>query len=310
MLRTSGASLTVFSLLCLWPCWSLQLGGSEGTALGENLGAQVLAADDEVAADAGQNDGKSTFQSSYAEALTSKEMVLVNPAVSKVLQQANGLAQNLVERDGLCERRWTAECPDGWALTGGQCAAPSSYGGSCKKVLSFSGMSAAQKQQMSEDCKAPWPCEDSCPAGHDYSALCPQGWHDDGTGFCEAPAGFETKCARSYDFAEMDSRMRQELAETCDFQWPCQGSCQQDFSKSCPEDWQEVPMNPGVCMAPATYPGVCSFNVNTAGMTAEQKANFARKCATRFPCLGSQTAAAAGADGHSSGPLPDGPVSG
>ena len=28
------------------------------------------------------------------------------------------------------------------------------------------------------------------------------GWHDDGTGFCEAPAGFDTKCATSYDFAE------------------------------------------------------------------------------------------------------------
>lgn len=23
------------------------------------------------------------------------------------------LAENLLERDGLCERRWTAECPDG-----------------------------------------------------------------------------------------------------------------------------------------------------------------------------------------------------
>lgn len=289
----------------------MQFGVSGGKEAGENLGGQVLAADDEVAADASQNGGKSTFQSSYAEALTSKEMVLVNPGVSKVLQQANGMAQNLVEKDALCERRWTAECPDGWALTGdGQCAAPSSYGGSCKKVLSFSGMPAAQKQQMAEECKAPWPCEDSCSGGHDYSALCPQGWSSDGSGFCEAPAGFETKCARSYDFAEMDSRTRQELAVTCGFQWPCQGSCQQDFSKPCPEDWQEVPMNPSMCMAPATYSGICSFSVNTADMTAQQKADFARKCATRFPCLGSQASAAAGAASERPGPLPDGPVSG
>lgn len=148
-------------------------------------------------------------------------------------------------------------------------------------------MSTAQKQQIAEDCKAPWPCADSCSEGHDYSAVCPLGWHDDGTGFCEAPAHFETHCAKSYDFAEMDVRMRQELATTCGFSWPCLGSCQQDYSKACPENWQEVAMNPGMCMAPSTYAGQCSFSVNTAGMGAEQKSAFARKCATRFPCLGS-----------------------
>lgn len=71
-----------------------------GMELGESLGAQVLAADDEIAADAGQNGGKSSFQNAYAEELTSNEMVLVNPAVSKVLEQSNRLAQNLVEKDG------------------------------------------------------------------------------------------------------------------------------------------------------------------------------------------------------------------
>ena len=28
--------------------------------------------------------------------------------------------------------------------------------GSCKKVQSFSGMTTAQKQQLAEECKAPW----------------------------------------------------------------------------------------------------------------------------------------------------------
>lgn len=296
-------------LLCALPCCSLRLGEPGGSALGEQLGGKLLAADDEVAADASQNGGKSTFQRSYADTLTSKETVLVNPAVSKVLQQANGLAQSLVEKDGLCERRWASECPDGWTLTGdGQCAAPTSYGGSCKKVQSFNALSAAARQRTAEECKAPWPCEDACSGGHDYSELCPEGWHDDGTGFCEAPAGFDTKCATSYDFAEMDLRMRQELAQTCGFQWKCQGSCQQDFSKACPDEWQEVPMNPGMCMAPATYTGICSFSVNTTGMTADQKAAFARKCAVKFPCLGLGAAAAAGAGSHNAGPMPDGPV--
>lgn len=299
----------LFFLTVLGSCRALN-SGNAGVELGENLGAQVLAADDEIAADASQNGGKSTFQSAYAEALTSKETVLVNPAVSKVLEQSNGLAQSLVEKDGLCKRQWDLECPDGWTLSGdGQCAAPASYGGACKKVQTFSGMSSMQKQQVAEDCKAPWPCADACEGGHDYSVACPEGWHDDGTGFCEAPAGYETQCARSYDFAEMDVSMRQELAETCGFSWPCQGSCNQDFSKTCPEDWQEVPLNPGMCTAPATYSGICSFSVKTADMSADQKSAFARKCAVRFPCSGSSTnAAPADAAAHNVNPLPDGPL--
>lgn len=306
----SVRSCALFSLFLLRPCQAFHLLAAGGKELGENLGAQVLAADDEVAADASQSGGKPTFQNSYVEALTSKEMVLVNPGVSQVLQQANGLAQSIVEKDGLCDRQWDSECPDGWSLTGdGHCAAPSSYGGSCKKVQSFRGMTTVQKEQVAEECKAPWPCMDACPGGRDYSMTCPQGWQDEGTGFCEAPAGFETKCARSYDFAEMDVRMRQELAETCGFHWPCQGSCQQDFSQTCPEDWQEVPMNPGMCTAPATYTGICSFSVNTANMTADQKAAFASKCAARFPCFGSDSSAAPrGAAARSDVPLPDGPL--
>lgn len=297
-------------LLLAFPASARSLGGPAGKQLGENLGAKVLAADDEVKADAAQNGGKSSFQSTYAETLTSKEMVLVNPAVNNVLQQANGLAQNLVAKDGLCERRWASECPDGWAVTSdGQCAAPSSYGGACKKIQSFHGMSVAEKQQVAEDCKAPWPCEDECQDGHDYGELCPAGWHDDGNGFCEAPGDFKTPCATSYDFAEMDLRTRQELARTCGFQWKCQGSCQQDFSKACPEEWVEVPMNPGICTAPATYAGICSFSVNTASMTVDQKSAFAQKCAARFPCLGAEDAGATGAVLPGGGePLPEGPL--
>jgi len=38
----------------------------------------------------GQNGGKSDFQDSYADTMASKEMVLVNPEVSKVIRQATG----------------------------------------------------------------------------------------------------------------------------------------------------------------------------------------------------------------------------
>ena len=113
-MRASSATLTVFSFLCLWPCRSLKLMGSEGTALGENrmiacrrllhllrhsmrmhckwvrkfwqqmtkLRQHVRTLSDNFLsaqrcgsqADAGQNGGTSTFQTAYADALTSKEM--------------------------------------------------------------------------------------------------------------------------------------------------------------------------------------------------------------------------------------------
>merc|ERR1719162_158977 len=41
--------------------------------------------------------------------------------------------------------------------------------------------------------------------------------------------------------AQMNGLKYQELAQTCGFHWKCQGSCQQDFSKACPDEWLEVP---------------------------------------------------------------------
>jgi len=189
------------------------------------------------------------------------------------------------------------------------CAAPASYGGACKTMQSFVSKSITEKQQLAEECKAPWPCDD-CAEGRDYSQLCPEGWNDDGGGFCKAPADFETKCATSYDFAGMDIAMKQELAVTCGFNWNCNAMCIQDFSASCPELWEEVPLNPALCAAPVTYSGVCGFSTNTTRMTAEQKAAFAKKCAVKWPCLGAAAAAAAStAAERNAGMMPDGPVS-
>jgi len=296
--------------MCLLGCSSLKLRAEpSGREQGQEVGAGVRDAAVQTGTEAGQYGGKSDFQTGFADSVASKEMVLVNPEVSKVIRQANGLAASLTQRDPLCERRWTATCPDGWTLMGeDQCAAPTSYGGACKTMQSFVGKSAADKQQLAEQCKAPWPCDD-CAEGRDYSPLCPEGWSDDGGGFCKAPADFETKCATSYDFAGMDIATKQELAETCGFNWNCKQSCVQDLSASCPDAWGEVPLNPGICAAPVTYSGVCSFSVNTTHMTQEQKGAFARKCAVKFPCLGASAAAAVAASAErSAGLMPDGPV--
>ena len=104
----------------------------------------------------------------------------------------------------------------GWTLTGLElCTAPASYGGAwclcgdgfglslcawarsgaCKIMQTFIGKTVAEKQQIADECKAPWlapvlflaaslprspcglrrPCEDDCRMGHDYSDVCPQG---------------------------------------------------------------------------------------------------------------------------------------
>lgn len=277
--------------------------------VGQQVGANIREANQEVAAEAGQNGGKSDFQTAYAQTLTAKEMVLVNPEVSKVINKVNRLAGSLVEKDGLCERRWEAKCPDGWVLAGNsQCVAPAAYGGACKRVQSFDSLSVAEKQQIADECKAPWPCADDCSEGRDYSELCPQGWTNAGGGFCEAGAGASTDCAASYDFAEMDLKTKEELAKTCGFNWKCNAACDQDFSQTCPDGWNEVPLNPGMCTAPATYAGACSFGVNTAQMTHQQRAAFGAKCAVSWPCLGSGGAAAAGSASQAGAFLPDGPV--
>lgn len=306
-----GIPCLLFWLLLEAPqCLTLHLRaeGPSGKDLGEQVGINLRAADEEIAADASQNGEKSDLQGSYAETLTSKEMVLVNPAVSQVIRQTNWLAGSLVERDGLCDRNWEAKCPDGWVLAGSdQCAAPPSYGGACKTAQSFIGKSAAEKKQIADECKAPWPCKDECHDGRDYSELCPEGWSDNSGGFCEAPASIETKCATSFYFAEMDMKTKQELGVTCGFRWKCKPGCIQDFHQTCPEGWNEVPLNPGICTAPATYAGICGFSVNTSSMTSDQKSNFANKCAVKFPCLSLRGAASDAA--HFPGPvMPDGQV--
>lgn len=301
--------LTTF-LACFAVLWdlprALQLHRDAGTSVGEEIGSQVRTASDEISADEQQNVGKSDFQDAYVKSLTEAEAVIVNPEVSKVIRKSNMLVENLEPKDGVCERHWAASCPEGWMSNdAGTCAAPASYRGPCaKKAERFDAV--ISKRRFAETCHAAWPCDDECTNGRDYSMTCPQRWEDTGGGFCSAPAGFRTKCATLYDFAEMETSVKQELAATCGFSWPCKMECAQDYSKSCPEDWSEVPMNPGFCTAPPTYAGICSYGVNTTTMTLGQKRSFARKCGVQFPCASSIPNSAGALEPQSF--LPDGPI--
>lgn len=249
------------------------------------------------------------FQRSLVEDLTRDEAVLVNPEVSKVLRATNKAAATLsADSDDTCTRRWTASCPDGWDEVGaGSCAAPSSYKGPCAHAQSFVGKSVNDKRAFVEDCNAPWPCQDECSAGRDYSSPCPVGWTSKGNGLCEAPSGQEQRCGRIYDFEAVDDETKDTLANTCGFNWPCKTGCSsEDLSSACPEGWSEVPLNKGYCLASASYSGPCNFMIHTGDMTADQKKAFAAKCGVRFPCASSGSSSSSSSKG--AGASQDGPV--
>lgn len=304
--------MSQLALLCLLSCVSAACSVNLRAAVPSDIGAKVKMAAVRAGMEAEQNGGTSEFQDGFADAMSSTDLVLVNPEITKVIEKANRLSASLSEKDPLCNRRWTAKCPDGWIQLGeDQCSAVHGlYGGACKTLQSFGSMSIRERQQWAEECKAPWPCDD-CPNGsaRDYAKPCPEGWSESAggrAGTCVAPPDFETKCATSYNFAQLDVVTKSELAETCGFNWKCSAACDQDFDASCPDGWA---MTAELCVAPVTYSGPCGFSVNTTSMSNAEKRAFARKCAIMFPCAGTAAAddAALAAD-KSAGLMLDGAV--
>jgi CPW-WPC domain-containing protein len=82
---------------------------------------------------------------------------------------------------------------------------------------------------------------------------------------------------------------KQELSQRCNVTWPCLQPCLQDFHAPCPEQWHEVELNPGVCVAPATYTGTCDFIADIGVMSPAQKRAFASQCSINFPCARGQS---------------------
>jgi len=253
--------------------------------LGEKIGSLIRDGDQHMASDVRRGDGEPrAFQASVTDKVDAHHQVLVNPAVSQVIEQANELAENKhVDSEGdACVRNWAHTCPDGWSVSGSTCVAPESYGGACQRLQSFVKSTVLEKSKFAADCKAPWPCQDQCSEGRSYSETCPASWSDVGGGFCAAPEDGHGKCASLYNFADMTIDEKQALAITCGFEWPCQVSCTQDFDRPCPEGWAEP--TPNLCIAPSSYPGDCEYSINTAGMSTSQKQAFADKCSVAFPC--------------------------
>jgi len=219
------------------------------------------------------------FEKSLFADMVSKQDVLVNPAVSHAIAQANRAAASKTMANDICETNWGAECPDGWAAVGGTCQAPKAYSGCATQQAAFTN--TVGKMKFSKTCLAPWPCMDACAAGHEYDA-CPAGFSSLDGGFCSAPD--KTQCGQStFNFAAMPIADRIELGVVCGFSWPCRaGTCEQNLTAACPTGWGNMS---GLCIAPASYAGPCPYSIDTAGMAAGQKSAFATKCAVSFPCV-------------------------
>jgi CPW-WPC domain-containing protein len=238
------------------------------------------------AADNQQTGGATTFQRHSAETLLAEQTVLTNTEVADAVYRANSLAEKqTMAADALCKRDWTRPCPDGWdQVSASTCLAPQWYQGGCAKKQGIVPASSQSKAAFALECKAPWPCLEpaSCSEGHDYEA-CPVGWTEAGDGSCAAANLSASRCSKMYKFAGMSVDEKQELAVACNLTWRCKVSCQRDFSAACPEGWEIVV---GLCMAPPTYAGDCSYSVNTTLMDETQKKSFAQSCALQFPCEG------------------------
>lgn len=299
-----GVLALVLGLFCGEVAGVARLHAPAPSKLGEEMGELLRKVDKRTV-----GGGSSEFRASMVNAMHFDENGITNPAVSQVVSEANNMAaRDVVPTDGLCVRNWSRPCPDGWSLQGrDECLSPSAYTGPCKHVQTLAGFNVQQKHKVSLSCKSPWPCADLCLNGHDYD-VCPKGWQASGDGFCESPlaASERTGCTTEYKFDEMSIQDKQELGFICGFEWKCKETCVQDYRKSCPEGWTEIG---GLCLAPANYGGDCGYSINTKEMSADQKRDFAAKCAAAFPCQGDgQSTKLLGSNDASVGAMGDGPV--
>jgi CPW-WPC domain-containing protein len=307
MVRTVGI---VFACVAGARCGASRLRrGDPNRELGQSVGGLIHKSDEQLAANVQRGEPvPPAYQASLADSLSTNQEVLVNPNVSEAIAQANSMAaHDTLPKDLLCSRSWEKPCPDGWASVGTSCAAPASYQGPCGTMKSFARASSMDKYKFAVSCNAPWQCmDDTCSNGRNYDG-CPTGWTSRGNGFCQGAMSGQAACGNLYKMDNINIGEKQELARSCGFNWPCEHACEQDYTQDCPKEWSNAF---GLCVAPATYAGSCGFSVNTTGMTANQKHDFAVKCETKFACTADSNGPSAGgsSDVISSDEVESGPV--
>merc|ERR1739845_83417 len=60
------------------------------------------------------------------------------------------------------------------------------------------------------------------------------------------------------------------------------GECARDYSELCPMHWSQV--SGGMCLAPASYDGVCQAAAFFSKMSSGDKTNYEKRCSVCWPC--------------------------
>merc|ERR1712217_462402 len=120
----------------------------------------------------------------------------------------------------LCARDYSGTCPQGWADLGNglNCQVPLGYTGACASVMSFGGLTPAQKSSLAVTCDADFPCIGA--SMPDMAASCPDGWALDAAGFCEAPFGYAGPCVGRKRFHGLTNSEKTAWAVRCGVMWP------------------------------------------------------------------------------------------
>lgn len=142
---------------------------------------------------------------------------------------------------------FTQVCPDGWEWEAdGTCKAPRGYAGTCDWYPNFLMFTSGMKATWAKNCKVSWPLtvKDEAPItpAHfprhapgkqsspwnncikDYIATCPDGFHKNDQGMCDADPGYDgqtiTGCSY-FDPRRWTKEMKQAFEGHCHVWWPC-----------------------------------------------------------------------------------------
>ncbi|PFH38245.1 cpw-wpc domain-containing protein [Besnoitia besnoiti] len=178
---------------------------------------------------------------------------------------------------GPCKRDYSAACPEGWTLAGGEgkCRAPVGYDGPCGPVESIGSFDTETKQLFENRCNVRFPCESKC--RRDYSFACPQSWANVTLEKCVPSDTYAGPCREEVDAAGMTEQDKIDFEERCQADWPCaEDKCQRDFNAPCPLEWTETRK---ACLAPAHYEGPCEERQNFVSLTPDEKEAAMSTCA-------------------------------
>jgi len=123
----------------------------------------------------------------------------------------------------------------------------------------------------------------------DYSDLCPSHWVEVGDdGRCEAPPSYSGFCNDTLSFVGLSGDAKQEVEVACSVCWPCNESCARNYALPCPNGYASKTMNAieygdasgDACVAISETE--CEYEISFRD--AAEKASFARRCSTSWPC--------------------------